>query len=247
MKLKNKVAIITGGSRGIGRGVAIAFANEGASVAVVGRNKAVCDETAAFITENGGKAIGISADVSKEDEVANMVSRTLEQLHRIDILVNSAAVNLPYREVTDITLDDWNWIMGVNLTGIFLCCKAVLPQMKKQRYGKIINFSSIGGLSGAPGRAPYRATKAAIINFSECLAAEVKEFGIDVNTICPCVVETDMLRETKKTVAIPNIPMPPEEMAEVALFLASTEGRAITGTTLNAFGQGNPLFYLPKK
>jgi len=247
MKLKNKVAIITGGSRGIGRGVAIAFANEGASVAVVGRNKAVCDETAAFITKNGGKAIGIPADVSKEDEVANMVSRTLEQLHRIDILVNSAAVNLPYREVTDITLDDWNWIMGVNLTGIFLCCKAVLPQMKKQRYGKIINFSSIGGLSGAPGRAPYRATKAAIINFSECLAAEVKEFGIDVNTICPCVVETDMLRETKKTVAIPNIPMPPEEMAEVALFLASTEGRAITGTTLNAFGQGNPLFYLPKK
>jgi NAD(P)-dependent dehydrogenase (short-subunit alcohol dehydrogenase family) len=176
-----------------------------------------------------------------------MVVQTIERLHRIDLLVNSAAVNLPYREVTDVTFDDWNWIIGVNLTGIFLCCKAVLPQMKKQHFGKIINFSSIGGLSGAPGRAPYRATKAAIINFSESLAAEVKEFGIDVNTICPCVVQTDMLRETKQTVAIPNIPMAPEEMAEVAVFLASTQGSAITGTTINAFGQGNPLFYIPKK
>jgi NAD(P)-dependent dehydrogenase (short-subunit alcohol dehydrogenase family) len=185
--------------------------------------------------------------VSKEADVTGMVIQILEKLHRIDLLVNCAAVNLPFRTVTDVSLDDWNWIIGVNLTGIFLCCKAVVPQMKQQHFGKIINFSSIGGLSGAPGRAPYRATKAAIINFSECLAAEVKEFGIDVNTICPCVVETDMLRETKQTVAIPNIPMPPEEMAEVAVFLASKEGRAITGTTINVFGQGNPLFYLPKK
>ena len=247
MKLANKVAIVTGGSRGIGRGVAIAFAREGVAVAIVGRDKAVCEETTAFITKNGGTAISVPADVSIEEDAARIADQTLEKLHRIDILVNSAAVNLPYRAVSDVTMADWNWIIGVNLTGIFLVCKAVLPQMKKQHSGKIINFSSIGGLSGAPGRAPYRATKAAIINFTECLAAEVKEFGIDANTICPCVVETDMLRETKKTVAIPNIPMPPEEMAEVAVFLASNEGRAITGTTINAFGAGNPLFYLPKK
>ena len=247
MKLENKVAIITGGSRGIGRGVAVAFAREGAAVVIVGRNKQDCDATAAFISAKGGTAISIPADVSKEEDVTRIAEQTIEKLHRIDVLVNSAAVNLPYRVVSDVTMADWNWIIGVNLTGIFLCCKAVLPQMKKQHFGKIINFSSIGGLSGAPGRAPYRATKAAIINFTECLAAEVKEFGIDANTICPCVVETDMLRETKKTVAIPNIPMPPEEMAEVAVFLASNEGRAITGTTINAFGAGNPLFYLPKK
>ena len=247
MKLENKVAIITGGSRGIGRGVAVAFAREGAAVVIVGRNKQDCDATAAFISAKGGTAISIPADVSKEEDVTRIAEQTIEKLHRIDVLVNSAAVNLPYRVVSDVTMADWNWIIGVNLTGIFLCCKAVLPQMKKQHFGKIINFSSIGGLSGAPGRAPYRATKAAIINFTECLSAEVKEFGIDANTICPCVVETDMLRETKKTVAIPNIPMPPEEMAEVAVFLASNEGRAITGTTINAFGAGNPLFYLPKK
>jgi 3-oxoacyl-[acyl-carrier protein] reductase len=247
MKLENKVAIITGGSRGIGKGVAIAFAQQGATVAIVGRDKKVCAETASFINQSGGKAIAVPSDVSKAADVADMVKITLEKFQRIDILVNSAAVNLPYREVADVSLEDWNWIFGVNITGIFLSCKAVLPQMKKQHFGKIINFSSIGGLSGAPGRAPYRATKAAIINFSECLAAEVKEYGIDVNTICPCVVETEMLRETKKTVAIPNIPMPPEEMAEVAVFLASNEGRAITGTTIKAFGAGNPLFYLPKK
>lgn len=247
MRLENKVAIITGGSRGIGHGVAVAFADEGAAVIIVGRNKNTCEETAAFITKKGGNAVGIVADESKEADVTGMVIQTLEKLHRIDLLVNCAAVNLPYRAVTDVSLDDWNWIIGVNLTGIFLCCKGVVPHMKQQHFGKIINFSSIGGLSGAPGRAPYRATKAAIINFSECLAAEVKEFGIDVNTICPCFVETDMLRETKQTVAIPNVPMPPEEMAAVAVFLASNEGRGITGTTINVFGQGNPLFYLPKK
>jgi NAD(P)-dependent dehydrogenase (short-subunit alcohol dehydrogenase family) len=216
-------------------------------VVIVGRDKAVCEHTAAFINGKGGKAIAAAADVSQEAEVARLVEQTIKELHRIDILVNSAAINLPYREVADVSLADWNSLLAVNLTGIFLTCKAVLPQMKIQHYGKIINFSSIGGLSGAPGRAPYRATKAAIINFSECLAAEVKEHGVDVNTICPCVVETDMLRETMLTVAIPNAPMPPEEMAEVAVFLASPEGRAITGTTIKAFGAGNPLFYLPKK
>ena len=172
MRLENKVAIITGGSRGIGHGVAVAFADEGAAVIIVGRNQNTCEETAAFITKKGGNAVGIVADESKEADVTGMVIQTLEKLHRIDLLVNCAAVNLPYRAVTDVSLDDWNWIIGVNLTGIFLCCKGVVPHMKQQHFGKIINFSSIGGLSGAPGRAPYRATKAAIINFSECLAAK---------------------------------------------------------------------------
>jgi len=173
MRLKNKVAIITGGSRGIGRGVAEAFAGKVQRSPSWAGIRAACDETVAFIIKNGGSAIAIVADVSKEADVAWIAAETLVKLNRIDLLVNSAAVNLPYREVADVSLDDWNRLIGVNLTGIFLCCKAVLPQMKLQHYGKIINFSSIGGLSGAPGRAPYRASKAAIINFSECLAAEV--------------------------------------------------------------------------
>jgi len=241
MRLANKVAIITGGSRGIGRALALAFAHEGAKVVVVGRNKTRCDEIVTQISKGDGDAISIQADVASEADIAKMVEETKDKFQRIDILVNSAAVNLPYRAVTELTLDEWNWVIGINLTGTFLCCRAVLPQMIAQRFGKIINFSSLGGRIGAAGRTPYRASKAAIINFTECLAAEVKEFDIDVNAICSGAVETDMLREITGG-EIPTHAMPPEDIAAVAVFLASDESRAITGTAINAFGRGNPLF-----
>lgn len=241
MRLAKRVAIVAGGSRGIGRAIALAFAHEGAKVAVVGRNKSRCDEVVSQISKNGGDAISVQADVANEADVARMAEKTKEKFQRIDILVNSAAVNLPYRTVTELTLDEWNWVIGVNITGTFLCCRAVLPQMIAQRFGKIINFSSVGGRRGAAGRSPYRASKAAIINFTECLAAEVKEFGIDVNAICPGPVETDMLREITGG-KIPTHAMPPEDIVPVAVFLASDESRAITGTAIDAFGRGNPLF-----
>jgi 3-oxoacyl-[acyl-carrier protein] reductase len=241
MKLDGKVALITGGSRGIGRAVALAFASEGAKVAVVGRNKDRCQQVTNQISKSGGSAVGIQADVASEADVAAMVEQVKAKWQHVDILANVAAVNLPYKAVTDLSLEEWNWIIGVNLTGIFLCCRAVLPLMIEQRSGKIINFSSLGGRHGAAGRAPYRSSKAAIINFSECLAAEVKEFNIDVNTICPGAVATDMLRE----ITLGNVPehaMPPEDVAAVAVFLASDESRAITGTAIDALGLGNPLF-----
>ena len=241
MRLANRVAIITGGNRGIGRAIALAFAHEGAKIVVVGRNRIRCDEVVSQISKNGGDAISIQADVSSEAAVARMIEQTKEKLQSMDILVNSAAVNLPYRAVTELTLDEWNYVLRINLTGTFLCCRAVLPQMIARRFGKIINFSSIGGRIGGAGRAPYRASKAAIINFTECLAAEVKEFGIDVNAICPGAVETDMLREITGD-EIPTHAMPPEDIAAVAVFLASDESRAITGTAIDAFGRGNPLF-----
>ena len=241
MRLANRIAIITGGSRGIGQAVTSAFANEGAKVVVVGRNKTRCDKVVAQISKNGGDAISIQADVSSEADVAKMVEQTKDKFKRIDILVNNAAVNLPYRTVTELRLDEWNWIIGINLTGTFICCRAVLPQMITQRFGKIINLASIGGRIGAAGRSPYRASKAAIINFTECLAAEVKEFDIDVNAICPGAVETDMMNEITGG-EIPKHAMPPEDIAAVAVFLASDESRAITGTSINAFGRGNPLF-----
>jgi NAD(P)-dependent dehydrogenase (short-subunit alcohol dehydrogenase family) len=170
-----------------------------------------------------------------------MVKETKDKFQRIDILVNDAAVNLPYRTVADLTLDEWNWVVGVNLTGTFLCSRAVLPEMMAQRWGKIINMASIGGRRGAAGRAPYRPTKAAVINFTECLAAEVKEYNIDVNAICPGAVETDMLREITRG-EMPKNTMPPEDIAAVAVFLASDESRAVTGTAIDAFGRSNPLF-----
>ncbi len=241
MRLANKVAIVTGGSRGIGRAISLSFAREGARVAVVSRNKKLCDEVVTRILKEGGEAISIQADVASEADVVKMVEQTKGKYQHIDILVNNAAVNLPYRTVAELTLDEWNQIIGVNLTGTFLCCHAVVPQMIAQRSGRIINFSSLGGRIAAAGRAPYRSSKAAIINFNGCLAAEVKEFGINVNTICPGAVETDMLSEITGG-EIPKHAMPPEEIAKVAIFLASDESSAITGTAIDAFGPGNPLF-----
>jgi len=192
VRLINKVAIITGGSRGIGRGVAVAFAGEGATVVIVGRNKGTCDETAAFITKSGGTAIGIAADVSKEADVAGMVSQTMDKFNRVDLLVNSAAVNLPYREVGDVTLDDWNWLIGVNLTGIFLCCKAVLPQMKKQGNGQIVNVISVAGMTPSATSGVYNATKYAVQGFTESLKLELAATNIRVMGFYPGGMEANL-------------------------------------------------------
>ena len=241
MRLDGKVAIVTGGSRGIGRATSIALAREGAKVVVVGRNESTNEEVVAQIAASGGAAIAVRADVSDEADVAAMAATAMERFKRIDILVNNAAVNLPYKTVADLTLDDWNHIVSVNLTGTFLCCRAVVPVMTTQSYGKIINISSRGGRMGEAGRSPYRSTKAALIIFTECLAAEVKEHGIDVNAVCPGAVKTDMIREITND-HVPSYAMPPEDIASVVVFLASDESRAITGTAIDAFGEGNPLF-----
>ncbi len=240
MKLAGKVAIVTGGSRGIGRATCLAFAREGAKVVVVGRNESSCEKVAAQIAADGGDAIAVRADVSSEADVAAMVSKATQRFGRIDILVNSAGVNLMYKTVAELTLDEWNRVIATNLTGTFLCCRAVIPVMTTQRYGRIINISSIGGRRGAAGRTPYRPTKAALINFTECLAGEVKKYGIDVNAVCPGPTNTDMLRD----IAGGNVPpdaVPPEDIASVILYLASDESSAITGTAVDAFGAANPI------
>lgn len=241
MRLAGKVAIVTGGSRGIGRATCLAFGKEGAKVVVVGRNQSSCDSVAGEIMAERGIATGIAADVASEADVAAMVRATVEHFGGIDILVNNAAVNLPFRRVVDLTLEDWDQVVAVNLTGTFLCCKAVVPVMAARGGGRIINISSRGGRSGQAGRTPYRPTKAAIINFTECLAAEVKEDGIDVNAVCPGTVSTDMMREITHD-NVPSYAMPPEDMASVLVFLASDESRAITGTAIDAYGPGNDLF-----
>lgn len=241
MRLKDRVAIITGGSKGIGRAIASAFAREKAKVVLVSRNKSQCDEAADEICKIGGIAIGVQADVSSEEDVARMVKVTKGNFQRIDILVNNAAVNLPSRMVAELTLDEWNWVLRINLTGTFLCSRAVLPEMIAQRTGTIINMSSIGGRRGAAGRSPYRATKAAIINFTECLAAEVKQYGINVNAICPAQVDTEMLRLVRGG-KLPTNLTKVEEIADLAVFLASNESSSVTGTAIDAFGASNPLF-----
>ena len=241
MKLEGKMSIVTGGATGLGKAMALEFANAGADVVVCSRNKGNIEKVRDEIMALGRRSLAIVTDVCVKEQVVNMVKKVVDEFGRIDILVNNAAVNLPYRAVVDLSLDEWNRVVTTNLTGPFLCCRAVAPVMIAQRHGKIINMSSIGGRKGEAGRTPYRSTKAALINFTECFAAEVKEHGIDVNAICPGAVDTDMLREITNG-NVPSYAMPPEDIASVVVLLASDESKAFTGTNIDAFGTGNPLF-----
>lgn len=241
MKLAGKVVLITGGGRGIGRAIALSFAKEEASVVVSARTRPEIEEVSQEVEKLGQKSFAIQADVSKEEDVENMISETLKVFKRVDILVNNAGTNLPNRNVVDLTLVEWNRVFEVNLTGPFLCCRAVLPTMIQQRSGKIINISSVGAKYAAAGRSPYRSSKLALLQFTYCLAAEVKQYGIDVNAVCPGPTETRMMQQIARGGLFPVL-MHPEEIAEVVLFLASQQSSAITGTAIDAFGPNNPLF-----
>jgi 3-oxoacyl-[acyl-carrier protein] reductase len=241
MKLAGKVAIITGGGRGIGRAIAFALASEGARVVVVARTSSDIEGVAREIESRGGEAIAIHADVSSEDDVAGMMSQTLDRFQHVDILVNNAAITIPYRPLVDLTLQEWNSVLAVNLTGAFLCAREVLPKMIEQGYGKIINISSSGARQGSAGRSPYRPSKAALINFTECLAAEVRQYGIDVKGLCPGMTDTGLIKKIRQDTVSDRV-MRPEEIASVVLFLASDESSAITGTVIDAFGPSNTLF-----
>ncbi len=236
MKLEGKVAIVTGAGRGIGRAIALSFAREGARVAAVARSAGEIQEVVREIQKLNRAAVAIQADISKEEDAARIVNQTLQEFQTIDILVNNAGTNLPFRKVVDLSLKEWERVLAVNLTGTFLVTKAVLPTMMEKKGGKIIIMSSIGGRRGAAGRVPYRPTKAALINFMECVAAEVKKYGIAVNAICPGTVDTRMLKE----IAGDRAPAPamshPDDIARVALFLASDDSAPISGAAIDAFG-----------
>jgi NAD(P)-dependent dehydrogenase (short-subunit alcohol dehydrogenase family) len=236
MKLEGRVAIVTGAGRGIGRAIALAFAREGARMVVAARSAGEIQEVVKEIQKLNQAAIGIQTDVSKEEDVARMVNQTVKQFNTIDILVNNAGINLPFRSVVDLTLKEWEQILAVNLTGAFLATKAVLPIMMERKSGKIINISSIGGRKGGAGRGPYRASKAGLINFTESVAAEVKKYGIDVNAICAGLVDTGMMKEVTAGRDFVPEPIRPEEIAKVALFLASNDSSAISGAAIDAFG-----------
>ena len=243
MKLRGKVAIITGGGRGIGRAIALVFAREGARTVIAARSVREIQEVAREIEKLNQEALQMQVDVSKEEDVSRLVSRTLKRFGTVNILVNNAGINLPKRNVVDLTLKEWDQILAVNLTGAFLTTKAVLPIMMERRQGKIINISSRGGRLGAAGRGPYRASKAALINFTETVAAEVKDYGIDVNAICPGAVNTRMVDEISvdRKGDLGHL-MDPDEIARVALFLASGDASAICGTAIDAFGHTTAIF-----
>ena len=239
-RFTKRVAIVTGGGRGIGKAIAQGFAREGARVVVTARTAGEIADVAHEIVLAGGEAIGVVCDVSDESNVQQMVDEAISQWGRIDILVNNAAANLPNIDVVDMDPDAWRRVVDVNLTGPFLCARAVLPKMIEQGSGSIVNISSIGGRHGSKGRGPYRAAKAGLINLTETLAAENFSHGVRVNCVCPGGVETEMLRVIGAS--LDRQLMTPDEMANVVLYLASDDSSAVTGTSIDAFGPTHPLF-----
>ena len=243
MHLTGKTAIVTGGSRGIGRAIALCLAEQGAKVAVIyAGNTAAAEETLQAITEKGGQAISIQCDVANEDAVNAMVKQVKEQFGSVDILVNNAGITRDGLLMRMKTAD-WQAVLDTNLTGTFFCTKAVTKIMMKQRSGAIVNLTSVVGLTCNAGQANYAAAKSGIIGFTKSVAKELASRGIRANAVAPGCIDTDMtavLSDAVKEEMIKTIPLgrvaQPEEVAKAVLFLVSDCASYITGQVLNVDG-----------
>jgi len=240
--LNGQVAMITGGSRGIGRAVALALATEGAKVVVnYASSSTAADEVVAEITQAGGEAIALQADVSKVDQVDALFNKVTETWGRVDILVNNAGIT---RDSLLLRMkpEDWQAVIDLNLTGVFLCTRLASKIMLKQKSGRIINITSVAGQMGNPGQANYSAAKAGVIGFTKTVAKELASRGITVNAVAPGFIATDMTKELKNTEEILKfIPLgrygQPEEVAGMIRFLAADPAAAyITGQVFNVDG-----------
>ncbi len=243
MLLDGRHALVTGASRGIGRAVALAFAAEGASVALnFAGNVAAAEAVRAEIESAGGKAILVPADVSDENAVEDMVKTVTEAFGSIDILVNNAGITrdgllLRMKE------EDWDAVLNTNLKGVFLCTKAVSKFMMKKRYGRIVNMASVVGVTGNASQANYAAAKAGVIGFTKAMAKELASRGITVNAIAPGFIRSDMtdvLPDKVKEAMLAEIPLgragEPADVAKASLFLASDQAAYITGQVLKVDG-----------
>ncbi len=250
MKLKDRVALITGGSRGIGRATALLFAKEGAKIALVARNKEGVEAVRKEIEKGGGRAISIAADVSVPEETRRMVEETVGAFGKVDILVAAAGI-FTYGHAVDHDDDAWLNLLKVNLYGVYLSNKAVLPVMIKNGWGRIINLSATSAFTAAPGWSAQCAAKSGILGLTRALALEVADKGITVNAICPAWVRTPGADEAAEVESkamgmtvdgywkwtIENYyPMgritEPEEQAHLMLYIASEEAAALTGQAI---------------
>ncbi|MFM6277675.1 MAG: 3-oxoacyl-[acyl-carrier-protein] reductase, partial [Dolichospermum sp.] len=239
--LKDQVAIVTGASRGIGRAIALQLAFEGAKVVVnYASSSTAADQVVAEITAAGGEAVAIQGDVSQENQVDTLIKTTLEKFQRVDILVNNAGITRDTL-LLRMKLEEWQAVIDTNLTGVFLCTKAVSKIMLKQRSGRIINIASVAGQMGNPGQANYSAAKAGVIGFTKTVAKELSSRGITVNAVAPGFITTDMTSDIKAEGILQYIPLgrfgQPEEIAGMVRFLASDPAAAyITGQVFNVDG-----------
>jgi 3-oxoacyl-[acyl-carrier protein] reductase len=241
--IDNKIAIVTGGGGGIGGAIAQRFAREGAKLAIVDIDADAARACAARLAGNGTESIPLTADVTEKRSVDAVVKTTVARWGRIDILVNVAG-GADRKLVVDMSAADWDHIVDMNLKSTFLCSQAVLPTMLKQKYGKIVNTSSIYGFTGNATRSSYAAAKAGVAAFTKSLALEVVNEGINVNAVAPGRVETPRVRshysDQAWADAVSQIPMgrtgTPDEIASAVLFLVIDENRYITGQTIHVNG-----------
>ncbi len=246
MRLKDRVAIVTGGGFGIGRAYSLSLAGEGAGVAIADINFEAAERTANEITRIGGQALAIMTDLSDQESIREMAQKTVQKFGRIDILVNNAALftALTPKPWDQIDLEEWDRVMGVNVRGVFLSCRAVFPHMRAQGKGKIINISSSTIWKGVPHMMHYLTSKAAIIGLTRALAREVGPFGINVNAVTPGftisegVAKTVWLAHAEANRAARSLKRDehPEDLVGTILFLASDDSDFMTGQTINVDG-----------
>ena len=243
--LHGKTALITGGNGGIGLGIAKGFAQSGANVAIAGRNTVKTEEVVANLSEQNTSAIGIEVDVANEKSVDNMITNTLENFGQIDILVNNAGIgirNLPH----EYNLEDWNKVIDINLTGAFLCSKAVYPNMKTRGSGKIINIGSMTSIFGLDWAIAYASSKGGIVQLTKTLAVSWAKDGIQANSILPGWIHTELTQGIKDNYQdrydhiLSRIPEnrwgEPADLSGTAIFLASDASNYVTGVSIPVDG-----------
>jgi len=243
MRLKEKVALITGGGRGIGRAISLALAKEGAKVCInYLHSKNAAAEVVKRIKEKGGEAISHKADVSKLEEVNRMVEETSKRFGRIDILINNAGLNID-KYLMIMNEEEWDKVIDVNLKGTFNCSKAVSRVMIDQRSGNIVNISSVSAISGTAGQTNYSAAKGGMISFTKSLARELAPFGIRVNALAPGLIDTEMVKKMPEEMLdriLEITPLKrvgtPKEVAKVVIFLVSEKADYITGQVIRVDG-----------
>jgi 3-oxoacyl-[acyl-carrier protein] reductase len=242
MKFEGRVALVTGASQGIGHACALALARQGAQVAVAARNKQKLDDLVLEIAKAGGKASAFAIDVGDEEQVKAGIKSAIGELGKIDILVNNAGITRD-QLVMRMKRSDWDSVLNTNLTSAYLCIQQVIGSMLKQRWGRIINITSVFGQMGQAGQANYAASKAGLIGLTKAMAREVASRNITCNAVAPGFIETNMtaaLSEEFKQTAVKTIPLgrvgSPDDVANAVCFLASEEASYITGHVLNVNG-----------